>query len=917
VTDAVEYLILGPLVVRSPFDVRTPTAKKERLLLIRLLIDAETVVSTDELLDALWGPRPPATARKLVQQYVGALRSRLGPRAIETVEEGYRLRAAPAEIDRNRFEHLAAEGRRLLRAGNPSLAATTLRRALDLWRGPAYLDARYEEFARIDAERLDELHLDCIDACLEAEAASGITVGAVAELQSLIAEHPHHEGFRATLMVALYRSGRQAEALKVYDDVRELLDADLGLDPGERLRTLQHQILNHDPALRARAEGEHTPRLPVPSTPLLGRADDVERLFGLVERPDVRLVTIVGAGGIGKSRLALALAHRCNGRFANGVFLAELAELRDGRHLAAALLGAVAGPASPDLPSIESLGRFLADREVLLVVDNAEHLRDVGEQLTRLIEEAPRLTVVVTSRRVLHVTGEHVYTTPPLAPATAVGLFAARAEAAAPGRQTRHDSGPVIAEICQRLDNLPLAIELAAAQSSTLTPITILERLGDRLGLLVDGPRDLPDRQRTLELTLRWSTDLLDEVERAGLARLGPFAGGCTLEAAATVAGLELTQLNTLVMHSLVNRTDVDGRPRFALLETVREYALGLLGHDRSAGERAHAAYYAGFASSYRQFLESAEFDVGARQDAWLQALDLELANLRAALDWSIAMNEPHLAVELVAGLWRYWHIRGRLAEALETIRQVLALDGIGASDLLGSALVGAAGLAWAAGHRPAATAYANEAIAAAPGDRRVALAAENVLGLIATHDRNFDAARRHHERSRTIALELGSPDQEMTAVVNLGDVAFAEGDYATATAHWLEFLDYWQARDGSEGIGLGALNLGLASLRQGRIEEAAAYFVEAQTRFERIGFRAHSGHALLGQAAAAAHRQDPERAADLFRDALTIMQEAGAAPETFDPDLAGEVEAMLREALGDEAFEQRAGPGPSVIQGR
>jgi len=185
VSDAVEYLILGPLVVRSPFDVRTPTAKKERLLLIRLLIDAETVVSTDELLDALWGPRPPTTARKLVQQYVGALRSRLGQRAIETVEEGYRLRAAPAEIDRNRFEHLAAEGRRLLRAGNPSLAATTLRRALDLWRGPAYLEARYEEFARIDAERLDELHLDCIDACLEAEAASGITVGAVAAFTAL------------------------------------------------------------------------------------------------------------------------------------------------------------------------------------------------------------------------------------------------------------------------------------------------------------------------------------------------------------------------------------------------------------------------------------------------------------------------------------------------------------------------------------------------------------------------------------------------------------------------------------------------------------------------------------------------------------------------------------------------------------
>lgn len=886
----ISYEILGPLTVRAGGERRTPTAKKHRLLLARLLISHGETVSVDRLAEALWGERVPPSARKLIQLYVNKLRERLGRDAIETAVDGYRLNVDPETIDGVRFERLAAEGRALVAAGSVVEGADILRHALELWRGSAYSELRHEDFVRIESERLDELRLDCLERSLEAEAALGDASAAIAELQALVAERPDREGPRAALMRAHYRAGRQADALAAYEEGRAYLDDALGLEPSPQLRELQRRILNHDPSL-ADGAGRSTPALPAAPTPLVGRERDVESLLELVSRDDVRLLTVAGAGGIGKSRLALELARRSSERFTDGVVLVELTQIRDERHVASLLGEAVGAPEASEAPSWEALGRFLAGRELLLVLDNVEHLAAVGPQLSALCRAAPKLTAVATSRKVLHVTGEQVYVVSPLEPADALALFRARAEAVAPGYGAGEEE--TMAQICARLDNLPLAIELAAARAIALTPSALLDRLGDRLGLLVDGPRDLPDRQRTLHETLRWSADLLSSGERDGLARLAPFTGGFGLSAAETAAGLSLTELQALVSSSLVNRVAVADDPRFSMLETVREYALELLGDGRAAAEKAHATFYADLAAAYREYLESDDND-GSRQSAWLARLDTDIANLRAALDWSIAAEEHTLALRLVGGLWRYWHVRGQLADGLDQIERVLAGAPAGEPRLTAAALVGAAGLAWGAGKRKLATTYARRAITETD-DPLYTLSAETVLGLVASHDGDYAAAQSHHERSRAIAVERGWERHEMVSTINLGEVAYAQGDYRTATEHWLRYLAFWRDRESDEGIGLGTLNLGLAALRTGDLDQADRYFADALTRFQAIDFRAHVGHAMLGQAAVAAHRGDHDEATALLAAARTTLDEVGAVPETFDASLAAELDAILR----------------------
>ena len=901
------YLVLGPLLVETDGVVRAPTARKQRLLLTRLLLSVDEVVSSDRLIDAVWGEKPPASARKLVQLYVHELRELLDPEAIETLADGYRLRAARDALDSFRFEALAEEGRRLLDNGNPDLARTTLRRALDLWRGPAYGDAAYEQFARLEAERLEELRLDC----LEARCTADVVVGAAdpAELQSLVADHPHREGFRSALMLGLYRSGRQTEALAVYEQGRLILDEQLGLEPGPRLRDLQRQILNQDPQLDAADVSRPAASpLPVAPTPLLGREDALCALAELVERPGLRLLTIVGAGGIGKSRLALELAHRLRPRFANGAYVVELAQVREARHLAGVVLEALGGVESPGMTTAEALRRFLGEREVLLVLDNVEHLATVGEELAVLTRNCPRLTVVATSRRVLHLTGEQVYLVAPLESESAAQLFRTRAEAAAPGILTDMPADSLVGEICRRLDNLPLAIELAAARTATLTLEALLGRLDDRLGVLVDGPRDLPDRQRTLRETLRWSADLLTVTERKGLARLGTFAGSCSLEAAEYVADVALDELQALVLQSLVNRTVFDGQPRFALLETVREYALELLGSEQKNAEHRHASFYADLAFDYYTFLTGPDYPNGADQEKWLKQLDAEATNLRAAVDWSVREQQATLALRLVAGLWRYRYVRGQLSEGLDEAERALAIRHNADPTLAAAVLVGGAGLAWASDRRDLATAFAEKALARAPDDLHACLNAENVLGLVANQDGEPELARRHFERMRDLAVQLGSEADAVTAVNNLGDVAFKQGDYPTATAHWADCLSHWRERGTREGVGLGSLNLGVAALRTDQLDEAADHLAEALSNFEAIGFREQVGNALVGQAAIATRRGDPERATRLFGAALAILDDVGSggsALTNFEPTLAHETEANSRALLGNKHFEQ------------
>jgi predicted ATPase len=370
----------------------------------------------------------------------------------------------------------------------------------------------------------------------------------VPELEALVSEQPLRERPRAQLMLALYRAGRQAEALQTYQDARRTLVDELGVEPSAALQELQASILRQERTLAPVAKPEPTPRLPAQPTPFLGRTHELAEIVKLLQCADLRLLTLTGAGGSGKTRLALRAAAEVAPDYPDGVFWVPLASLRDRALIPASIAQALA------IRDERGLAAGIGERRLLLVLDNCEHLLAGAPMLGELLSACPNLKLLATSREPLHLSGEREYLVPTLAEDEAVELFRRRAYAAGPEQ--------AVVAICRHLDCLPLAIELAAARTKILSPETLLERLDKRLPLLRGGPRDAPERQRTLEATIAWSHDLLSPGEKTLFARLAVFAGGCTLEPAEQVCDADLDGLQSLVEKNLVGR---DGA-RFAML---------------------------------------------------------------------------------------------------------------------------------------------------------------------------------------------------------------------------------------------------------------------------------------------------------------------------------------------------------------
>jgi len=893
-----EFRVLGPLEVERDGTTITIAAPKERALLAYLLLNADSAVAVDRIVDALWGSAPPSSAVKLVQLYVSHLRSKLGRAAIETVPSGYRAQIAPGSLDRVRFEQLLREGREARASGNARLAVAILSRALALWRGPALVDVSHADFAVAEAGRLEDLRLDCAEERLAARLALGEHEDVLAESAKLSAEHPHRERLRGLSMVALYRAGRQVEALEVFRKTREELLDELGLEPGDDLRAVERAILRQDPTLVptvALSEGG-APELPAAVTALIGRERALRELRELVLRTDVRLVSLVGAGGSGKTRLALALAAESGQFFGNGVAVADLSALRESSLVLPAIAHAVRIGEQPGESLAETLAAWAKGRELLLVVDNFEQLTEAGPALLRFIEASPLLTVVVTSRRVLHLSGEHVFPVEPLAEDAAARLFVERARALDP-KSTVSADDPDVREICRSLDGLPLAIELAAARTRTLTPGQLHDRLGERLTLLAGGPHDLPARQQTLRDTLDWSAALMSDTERALLARFSVFPSDVSLDAVLAVTGSDVNTLAGLVDGSMLQRDSAGRRHRFRMLETVREYALELLGPDRKRAADAHAVY----------FLELAEgADLrGSEQGPWLDVLDEERDNLQAALDHAHSTGNAELELRFVVALWRFWWLRGHLAEGRFRLETAIVRADEVEPRLRADAYRGGAGIAWSQGDLARARELASLGleVAEASGDGDIVLACHTVLGLIARDEGDYERARRHLERSCAIASDLGREGDELVAKMNLGSVAFEAGEHEVAVPLWIEVLEHHHARGNSEGEGIALLNLGLAAYRLGHTKDAQKRFAEAEALFDAIGFREHLAHALQGKAATEAADHRYREAAQLLGRAAALLEETGSGAVTFDADLPLEVEAVVRGQLGDREF--------------
>ncbi|MFJ4708156.1 AfsR/SARP family transcriptional regulator [Streptomyces anulatus] len=691
-----------------------------RALLTVLALRPGRTVPAGVLVDEVWDGDPPADAAGALQALVGRARRALGRSAVESVAGGYRLAAPPDAVDLHRFERLAGEGSRALEEGDASHALVLLEEALALWHGPALADLPDRAAA---ASRWEARRLDARRARFGALLALGRAGEALPELAVLCDAHPLDEPLQALRITALRDAGRPAEALAAYEEVRTLLDDRLGTAPGPALRALHTGLLHQEPATppapgpaarpapgRPPAVGAGLPpAAPAPAPPgnlrarltsFVGRDSDMAALRDDLGRS--RLVTLLGPGGAGKTRLSQETAEAAAEGWPDGVWLAELAPVDDPDSVPEAVLSALGaretvlrGAGAEELRATDRTGadplvrltEYCAPRRMLLLLDNCEHVIGAAAALAdRLLAHCPQLTVLATSREPLGVPGEFVRPVDPLPDPMALRLLAERGAAARPGFRTDADeaTAAACAEICRRLDGLPLAIELAAARLRMLTPRQIADRLDDRFRLLTSGSRTVLPRQQTLRAVVDWSWDLLDAAERAVLRRLSVFAGGCSLTAAEEVCALPAPDdgaavdpldvaalLGSLVDKSLlVAAPGDDAEMRYRLLETVGEYAAERLDEagERNAVERRHLVHYRELARITGPKLR------GAGQREAIALFQREYENLRTALRHAVATRDEQEGLCLVLSMSWYWMMRDLNSEARQWGGAVAAL---------------------------------------------------------------------------------------------------------------------------------------------------------------------------------------------------------------------------------------------------
>jgi predicted ATPase/DNA-binding SARP family transcriptional activator len=918
---ALDFRVLGSMEVAHDGSLLTLGGRRQRALLALLLLEPGRPVSADGLIDELWRGEAPSGAATTLRSYVSRLRTVLGDAApITGGSSGYALQVLPERIDATRFERLVRQGQEARARGAPRTAAERLREALTLWRGRPFAGLADEGALRAAAERLDELRLHALEERLAADLTLGRSAELVEELEALVAAHPYRERLWNALMLALYRAGRQADALSAYARARRLLD-DLGLEPGLELRELERAILRHEvPAATVEEERHH---LPVPVTSFVGREPELAELAQLLA--EARLVTLTGIGGAGKTRLALEATARALPELPGDVVFVDLAPLDEPEHVPRHVALAVGLRERHDAPVVEQLAEHVRDRELLLLLDNCEHLREACATLVDgLLPAAPRLRLLATSREPLRVQGEVDFAVPPLAvprPAAtedelreseSVRLFLARARAVRPRLPDNRAALETAARICRDLDGLPFAIELAAARAKALSLDEIAGRLDDRFRFLASWRRLAPARHRTLEEAMDWSYDLLEPDERTLLDSFSVFSGGFTLEAAAAVCldgaqdrALEL--VGRLVDASLITPDEHEGRTRYRLLETVRQYTARRLearGAEAELRQR-HAEWCVALAEEAEPQL------TGERQAWWFEALEAEHDNLRAAAGHLASSGQGELRLRLVVPLSRYWYVRGHLAEARGWLEPALQHDGDEPADVRRRALTAAAAVTLLQGDYEASTRYSEEALEAArrTGERLYVANALSNLGAIVLAAGDRGRAGAVLEEAVELAREVGDQRIAALAINNLGDLALTNGDYERARPLFEESLALLRARGDTSNIARALYNLGAVDLVLGRHGQARERFSESVQLSRTTGDKEDLAWCLEGFAALAAAAGEGERASLLLGAAGALLAQMGAEFKPFERQLHDATEAKARGLCGD-LFEAAAERG-------
>ncbi|MET7330444.1 BTAD domain-containing putative transcriptional regulator [Nonomuraea sp. NPDC005650] len=661
-----------------------------RALLAALALEPGRIVSRARLVDWIWGEQPPADEVNALQALVSRLRRVLPDGVVEADSGGYRLAVAPDAVDVSRFEHLVGQAR----AAEPAARADLLRSALALWRGAPMADIAMQDSEAFDAAvaRLDELHVAALGDRVDADIRLGRGSELVSELTDLVATYPLREGFVAALMRALAEAGRGNEALTVYQRTRERLAEELGADPSAELSAMHTALLRGE--LGERSEHRRT-NLRAELTSFVGKDNDISAIAVL--SIGHRLVTLTGAGGAGKTRLATETARTMLTEVPDGAWLVELAALRAGGELAQAALTAIGlrdQALLGDARAGEPMDRLIAavrERAILLILDNCEHMIEAAAAFAdRLLGECRRLRIVATSREPLGITGEVLWQVEPLAlpeqgadPAEAgaspaVRLLRDRAELVRKDIGSDAHTLATMARICRALDGMPLAIELAAARLRTMSLDQLARRLDDRFRLLTSGSRTALPRHKTLRAVVDWSWDLLTEAERGVLRRLSVFSGGVSLEAAERVCGGEtfagepvLDVLTALIEKSLL-LADGEDAPRYRMLGTIREYAAHRLAEagETESARRAHLAHFTELAETADPYLRRAE------QLEWLSTLEAEHDNITTALREAISEGWAPEAMRLAGAAGWYYFLSGHRTEGVELSVAAASLQG-------------------------------------------------------------------------------------------------------------------------------------------------------------------------------------------------------------------------------------------------
>jgi predicted ATPase/DNA-binding SARP family transcriptional activator len=902
-------------------------SSKVRALLAYLAVETDRSHSRDAIAELLWPKQPGQSARNSLRQALANLRHVIADHSASppflTVSKNYIQLNSASDLwlDVAHFKRLLIPCERHLHGSATSCAACVERMhsAIDLYRGP-FLDqfwavdsAPFEDWATALSEQYHRLAIETLQRLVAYHEQHSSFADAVAYARRQIALDPCHESAHRSLMRLLAGSGQRNAALVQYHSCRRVLEQELGVEPDEETTALYDQIRNVTTASKplpaptaaltpapttagsAREIPAKTTSLPATTNSFIGRKQELVLLTNLLQQSDIRLITLTGPAGVGKTRLALQAAQTLQSSFPDGVVFAELAPISDPA-LIRAHLAYVLGVHKLGQALDEPLALRLTARKALLVLDNFEQVAAAAPVVSELLSMAPQITVLVTSRVPLHVYGEYELVVKPLSlpdfkysppvgqllSIDAVQLFVQRARAAHASFEMTEANVRTVVEICQRVDGLPLAIELAAARSKIFSLPALLKRLDHRLALLTSGPRNLPERQQTLRAAIAWSHALLSEAEQRMFARLSVFVGGGRQEAVMDMCTSDgesaeqvLDVLASLIDKSLLNSVaDADGEPRFLMLETIREFAAEQLeGRGETALLRSrHAQYYGDLSEAARQGIKSAD------QVFWLHRAEQEYNNLRAMLEWTIGQQQGELALKRCTALANFWYFYGYSKEGLSWLERALALDPPVSTKQRARALQDAAILTSLLGNYERAIQLGQESLALyrVEGDEASMSQALNNLGVIAQEQGQYAEAQAYHEASLELKRRQNKRQSMATSLINLGATAYFREQPAIAQRYTQEGMALAE-EVGDTSLMITGLNiLGWTALGQEQWATAARCFRQALQLCREFGNHHALPDLIVGAAGVACSKQQWIKAGQLLGAADVQRARAG-----------------------------------------